>query len=416
MKRKTIDEVLVNFKKSHGDTYSYDNFIYKNYHGKSIIKCKIHGDFLQSAAKHIKGQGCKICGNSYSIEEVKDKILNLHKNYEFDFFGYINTQSKISMKCRHGEKLIKVCNLLDGQACIYCKGKIWDENDLKNKLLTIHGDKYLYKNGFLNKENLIINCKLHGEFIIKKDKHLIGYGCRKCSKRKKYDNDFFIETLKTKFHNYSFDKCNFTDFKNKVTITCNKHGDFSTKPEILLSGHGCNLCGIEGKKYSNTEFVNICKLKYPEIDHSITEYKGINEYINAICKKHGIFKQKAGYYLNYSKGCPICKESKGERLIRIFLKENFYKFNQQYPKYGFYFDFYLPEKNIFIEFDGKQHYEPIEYFGGIKKFEYQKHRDMLKEELFKGNNEILIRIPYWNIKNIEEILKKELSKYENKKN
>jgi very-short-patch-repair endonuclease len=409
MRKKTREEILIDFTKLHGDRYNYDNFIYKNYHNKSIIKCKIHGGFLQSAAKHIKGQGCKICSNSYSIEEVKIKILNLHKNYEFDFSGYVNTKSKILMKCKHGEKLIRVTQLLDGQACIYCKGKIWDENDLRNKLLTTHNNKYSYKDGFLNKENIIVSCKLHGDFTIRKDKHLLGYGCRKCSKKKKYDNNFFIECLKNKFNNYSFEKCNFIDFKNKVIITCNKHGDFSSKPEILLSGHGCNLCGIESKKYTNDEFLNICKLRYPEIDHSITEYKGINEYISATCDKHGIFKQKAGYYLNYSKGCPICKETKGEKTIRIFLEENFYKFNQQYPKYGFYFDFYLPEKNIFIEFDGKQHFEPIEYFGGLKKFEYQKHRDVLKEELLKVNNEKLIRIPYWNIKKINEILKKELA-------
>ena len=44
-------------------------------------------------------------------------------------------------------------------------------------------------------------------------------------------------------------------------------------------------------------------------------------------------------------------------------------------------DFYLPEYNIGIECQGIQHYEPIEYFGGEKKFKEQVKRDELKKKL-----------------------------------
>ena len=33
------------------------------------------------------------------------------------------------------------------------------------------------------------------------------------------------------------------------------------------------------------------------------------------------------------------------------------------------YDFYIPNNNVVIEFQGKQHFEPIEYFGGKEYFE-----------------------------------------------
>lgn len=64
------------------------------------------------------------------------------------------------------------------------------------------------------------------------------------------------------------------------------------------------------------------------------------------------------------------------------------------------FDFYLPERNTCIEYDGEQHYRPVR-FGGIsvddsdKRFEYVKYHDEIKNNYCKSNNIKLIRIPYF---------------------
>lgn len=74
------------------------------------------------------------------------------------------------------------------------------------------------------------------------------------------------------------------------------------------------------------------------------------------------------------------------------------------------FDFFLPQKNICIEFDGIQHFKPIEYFGGIAEFRKQKKRDKIKDDFCKLNGLCLIRIPYFfDDKKIIEILKKEVT-------
>jgi hypothetical protein len=54
----------------------------------------------------------------------------------------------------------------------------------------------------------------------------------------------------------------------------------------------------------------------------------------------------------------------------------------------------LPNKNLCIEYDGKQHFKPIKYWGGQKSFDLTKKRDKIKNEYCKKNNIILIRFGY----------------------
>ena len=66
------------------------------------------------------------------------------------------------------------------------------------------------------------------------------------------------------------------------------------------------------------------------------------------------------------------------------------------------FDFFLPEYKCCIEYNGKQHYEAVEYFGGIERFEEQKKRDNIKKQWCKDNNIKLIEIPYTDYDKIDE--------------
>jgi len=88
------------------------------------------------------------------------------------------------------------------------------------------------------------------------------------------------------------------------------------------------------------------------------------------------------------------------------LKE--YKFDNCKNKNPLPFDFYLPEHNICIEFDGEQHFKSISYFGGEKGFKNTQKNDLIKTSYCKENNIKLIRINYLEFKKIEEILNKNL--------
>ena len=69
------------------------------------------------------------------------------------------------------------------------------------------------------------------------------------------------------------------------------------------------------------------------------------------------------------------------------------------------FDFYLPNYNLCIEFDGQHHFEDR----GFGNLEITKKHDEIKNQYCQNNNINLLRIPYWNGNDIEKIIYKQLN-------
>lgn len=109
--------------------------------------------------------------------------------------------------------------------------------------------------------------------------------------------------------------------------------------------------------------------------------------------------------------------SEGERIVANFLKDNGIEFFREFffkelkvrgKSRLFFFDFYLPEYNICIEFDGIQHYTK-RFYG--KKLINQETNDFLKSAFLKKKNIRLLRIKYDQIENIESIICKFFDKH-----
>ena len=104
------------------------------------------------------------------------------------------------------------------------------------------------------------------------------------------------------------------------------------------------------------------------------------------------------------------KMSVPEKKIKKFLIENNIKFYQEkifkecFFKKELPFDFYIPEYNLLIEYDGEHHFMPIKLFGGQENFELIQKKDKIKNEWAKRNKIKLIRINYKEYKNINKIL------------
>ena len=73
------------------------------------------------------------------------------------------------------------------------------------------------------------------------------------------------------------------------------------------------------------------------------------------------------------------------------------------------YDFYIPNYNYLFEFQGRQHEEPIDFFGGEEQFKIQQEHDRRKREYAKEHNINLLEIWYYDIDNIEDILTKTLN-------
>lgn len=288
----------------------------------------------------------------------------------------------------------------------------------------VHGNKYDYSKVEYksNKIKVCIICPKHGEFWQTPSNHLTGYGCKKCGTEKassKQRNTIINFTKKAKqVHGdkYDYSKVNYVNNHTKICIICPEHGEFEQTPSGHLCGNGCPKCAELkkfGPKKTQFEVINKCKKLYPEYDFSKTVYKGEAYPFSFICPVHGkvTISQAQSMLLKHS-GCPKCAKSRGEKEIELFLNKNNIKFIDQFPfnidtkinKSGIgYVDFYLPEQNIFIEYNGKQHYVPVKQFGGEIEFKRQIERDNFLLEYCKSNNIKLIVISYKE-KNIENYL------------
>lgn len=154
--------------------------------------------------------------------------------------------------------------------------------------------------------------------------------------------------------------------------------------------------------------------------HDIVYVSKKNIWWRCVVDKSHEWKSKPSNRVYNGHGCPICNESKGEKEIRRILQENNIKFEHQYefPELlglgggRLKFDFAVFNKGnirtFMMEYDGEFHYKKFYENDG---YEILKKHDERKNEYCEQNNIPLVRIPYWEFDNIEEILKKELIKY-----
>ena len=274
-----------------------------------------------------------------------------------------------------------------------------------------HGEKYDYslvKYQSSNRQVSII-CPKHGMFQQKPYDHYNGnVGCPICGK-KKLNTEDFVEKSKLK-HGEKYDYSLVKYGKNnvdEVKILCTIHGVFEQKPLLHLRGSGCPICSGNIKK-TTEQFIEKSKLKHGEkYDYSLVEYGNKLTIVNIICPKHGIFQQRPDLHLQ-GFGCKICNESKLEKKVRDFLESKKIKFVPQ-KKFTdcknvlpLSFDFFLIEKNVLLECNGIQHYEPVEYFGGQKRYLKQKLNDNIKKNFCKKNGIRLLIIN--NLKEVDELL------------
>lgn len=207
------------------------------------------------------------------------------------------------------------------------------------------------------------------------------------------------------FHNNSFIYEHFTykNNKQKINIKCIKHNILF---EQQISGHlsgqnGCPECKRDKITLSNDEFISKAKeIHGNRYSYEYTKYISYNfDKVKITCSEHGIFEMLPNTHLN-GNGCKQCNTSKGEAKIAKTLSKLGKSFTTEYQFDDcknikkLRFDFYLDEYNLLIEYDGLQHFQPVDFFGGIDGYEERKKCDEIKNNFCKNNNINLLRISY----------------------
>lgn len=186
-----------------------------------------------------------------------------------------------------------------------------------------------------------------------------------------------------------------------IGLKCTKCGKINYKTVgDYLRGRGCS-CSCMNTLKTTEQF----KLELPEEIELLEPYQGA---FTSILFKHKtcgfIWKAKPHNILS-GKGCPKCnrKISKGEQKIIFYLKEHNIQYIHEYPVeiegHHLRIDFYFPQYNFGIEYNGIQHYQVVKHFGGENKLKKQQYYDSLKNKNFN-----IITISYKDFENINSIL------------
>lgn len=269
---------------------------------------------------------------------------------------------------------------------------------------------------------------------------------------------------------FSFENTVFVDYRTNVTLTCHKHGSFEKRPDKLMAGIYCRHCKTEERHVKKGKLLNekvsttvvcdthgiqacssaqVCKLcinearrkkislsmvkngggksnfikKARERHGDLYSYDKVNyirskDDVTITCAKHGDFLQKPNDHIQGS-GCHLCCDSKGEKQIDDILMNKNLSFLKQksFPdciyKGLLRFDHYVPELNLCIEYDGEQHFKPVDFFGGEKTYNDTLARDAVKNSYCEKNGINLLRIKH--NKNAEKAIEKMLAKLSAKK-
>ena len=417
----SFEEFVKRSRKFHGDKFTYPDQDFNGITSHIKIICPTHGEFLQKASSHSRGIGCSRCagrgrGMSYSNNDFISAARKIHgEKYDYSLTKYINSKTKVKIICKeHGEFEQKANNHLTGQGCRECgyilvskKGrKKWQE--IYPELIEVHQDKYTYDASSYVKASSKIDvyCKIHDHKFKMSPVTLIGgQGCYHCGIDK-------IKTFLTKDWESTFDlikqthgdryKYNVKSFKGRkeqMEIICAKHGAFMQEPSIHIVKHGCPKCGVISghnlQRGTLEKFIKRAKKMHGDLyDYSKAKYIDVATDVEIICKEHGSFFMSPNSHTHsaQSRGCPKCYTSSGERLITVFLEKHEVKYETQ-KKFDDLFsfrgktnrnklkcDFYLPTINTVIEYNGKQHYMPIDLFGGKKSLEATRKNDRIKQQ------------------------------------
>lgn len=386
------EDMVASFKQIHGDKYDYSLIQEKVKskkeklpiicHQKNILG-EEHGIFYQTLERHLNGRNCPKCIHKNSIRS-DEEIFALAKSCHDELYEY-----KEIIREKGKEPMIRG----------FCH----------------HTDE---------------NGNEHGEFVQSIYHHINEkQSCPKCryvksaaSKRRSLED---IIKIANKIHENKYDYSLITEYKNdrtKYPIRCKKHDIIfsQTMNNHLIFKEGCPICAkeqnAENRKYTNEEWIAKAREIHGDKYEYKEEYKGSRIPIEIICPIHGAFRQFPSNHL-FGQGCPICKESKLEREMRFILSENNIKFISQHTfdwliyKRNMFLDFYLPEYNIAIECQGKQHFRNGGWTDSIEDFEEIETRDSIKRQLCEEHNIKLlyfsnlgIEYPYKVYEDVNELL------------
>lgn len=335
---------------------------------------------------------------------------------------YIDIMTPIQHKCKIDGFVWmgRPNDILRGHGCPKCgvicrSDKITkNHNQYIQDLVLINPNIEVVEQYMTSKTPIIHRCKICGyQWKTKPNTVLCGRGCPKCSGVVKRSHENYVQDIQKNNPNIEVVDC-YLNRRTKILHRCKKCGyEWLVTPSDILSGHGCPKCaGVVLKTHK--QYVTEVSNKTNGID-VLGQYVNRSTQILHKCRICGNEWSVSPNNILSGYGCPRCSQSHGEKDIMKWLDDNNinyivqYRFDDCRDKKPLPFDFYLPDYNTCIEYDGEQHFQPVDFSGkdkqrALDQFSLIQLHDKLKNMYCEQNNIYLFRISYKQ--NIEEELKK----------
>ena len=427
-------------------------------------KCPIAEDHRWEArvAHRTNGNGCPCCAGKKVVPSNCLGTTHPHLFNEWDFERNGNlmpehvtagTGRKIHWKCNVAENHrweAPVCNRTNGRDCPYChRLKIV----MSNCLATTHpdlADQWDYeRNGNLRPEDVAAGSgqKIHWKCNVAEDhrweaspnrrtnSYSGGHGCPYCAGKKVVLSNCLTTTHPHLLSQWDYEKNGDISPEDvtagsgqKVHWKCPVAEDHRYEAQVAsrTNGHGCPCCHglkvVPSNCLATTHPYLIAQWDYERNgDLSPENVTGSNKKVWWRCPvaTDHRWKTQVSHRTIMKSGCPICNASKGEELIAKIFEEKGIIFTRQWSakdcrhKMSLRFDFAVMVEGYMvalIEYQGQQHYQSVERFGGEKALAETQHRDAIKRTYCQTNNIPLLEVHYeW--RETENKVEKELVKF-----
>ncbi|AUE22848.1 hypothetical protein Ah1_00330 [Aeromonas phage Ah1] len=277
-KRITQSEFINRARTKHGNRFDYSNTVYTTNANDITVTCKIHGNFIVNANAHcrLKHGGCKNCATNTEVGETDiQRFIRRSKLIFGERFNYPTEFSKrMELICKkHGKFSVEEQShfKLKNGGCIKCHTGIDSiQERFIHKAIEEHGNTFSYENVHYvdSSTDVMITCRIHGDFPQRPDVHLRGFGCPKCSNKHQYTSSEFISEISKIHPEYDYSETIYKSSHNSVNVKCPTHGLFTTKAYYLLQGSGCPKC-VSSVSLAETEVFNHTKTFSTSVKQSV---------------------------------------------------------------------------------------------------------------------------------------------------
>lgn len=353
-----------------------------------------------------------------TTQEFANQLATI--NNDIEVIGeYTNNRTSLECLCKKcGRRWFAFPqDLLRGHGCAFCAGKLRKTTEkFISEIHALNPNIEILGTYINNKTPIECICKKCGHTWKSKPNTLLnGHGCIKCANKYKPTTEEFKERLSV----INPDIVVVGEYKSrKMPIECECFAcgyRWFPEPGNLLNGSGCPSCaGL--KKKTTEQFVEELKEINPDII-VLGEYRGSKVDIACKCRVCGFeWSARPNNLLCNRTSCPSCDQSKGERRIKTYLDKHGirYKYEESFPGLigvgggALTYDFFIPDINILIEFQGGQHRMPVKFPDDDRDpeelFEIRMEHDKRKRLYADEHGLGLIEIWDYDFKNIEFIL------------